>query len=198
MNMPSLPFFIKSLLKTLLSMVLTVLIAGSFWWTTLAPAEAGLNDDRLDGNIFVVYAGNGSLVPVKISLAQSLAGNTPTIVVYYLDDSRDSKQFAFVVSRIQEYYGRAANILPISVDKLPAKATYQPNEEGYYYKGYVPQTIIFDQKGKLVFDDKGLIAYEDIDDVLRKVFDLLPRSQTSTLKSRSFNEFNSELVESNP
>jgi hypothetical protein len=139
MIMPSLPFFTKSPWKVLLSMLLTVLIAGSFWWTTLAPAEASLNDDRLDGNIFVVYAGNGSLVPVKISLAQSLAGNTPTIVVYYLDDSRDSKQFAFVVSRIQEYYGRAANILPISVDKIPLKRLINPMKKAITTKDIYPR-----------------------------------------------------------
>jgi hypothetical protein len=198
MIMPPLPFRAKSLQKVLLSIFLTVILAGSLWWGTMAPAEASLDDDRLDGNIFVVYAGNGSLVPAKLSLAQSLAGETPTVLVYYLDDSRDAKQFAFVVSRVQEFYGRAANIIPISVDKIPAKNVYQPNEEGYYYKGYVPQTVIFDQTGKVVFDDKGLVPYEKLDDALRKVFSLVPRSQSSKLQQRTFNEFNSELVETNP
>lgn len=195
---PPLPLSAKLLQKALWSILLTVILVGSFWWNTLTPAGASLNDDRLDGNIFVVYAGNGSLVPAKLSLAQSLAVETPTVLVYYLDDSRDAKQFAFVVSRIQEFYGRAANIIPISVDKIPAKTVYQPNEEGYYYKGYVPQTVIFDQTGKVVLDEKGLVAYEKIDDALRKVFSLVPRSQSSKLQQRTFNEFNSELVETNP
>jgi hypothetical protein len=29
------------------------------------PVLAGINDDRFDGNIYVLYAGNGSLVPPK-------------------------------------------------------------------------------------------------------------------------------------
>jgi len=29
----------------------------------VAPAQAVLNDDRYDGNIYALYAGNGSLVP---------------------------------------------------------------------------------------------------------------------------------------
>ena len=160
------------------------------------PAGASVDDDRLDGNIFVVYAGNGSLVPSKISLAQSLKEHIPTVIVYYLDDSRDCKQFALIVSRIQEFYGRATSIIPVSVDSIPPQPSYQPDELGYYYKGYVPQTVILDPAGKVVFDAKGVVAYEKIDDSLRKVFNLLPRSQSVELKRQTFNEFNSELVES--
>jgi len=39
-----------------------------------ATALASINDDRFDGNIFVLYGGNGSLVPPKVTLAKSLAG----------------------------------------------------------------------------------------------------------------------------
>jgi hypothetical protein len=174
-----------------LALLVTVIV----WWGTIAPASATINDDRLDGNIFVVYAGNGSLVPSKLSLAQGLERQLPTILVYYLDDSRDCKQYAFVVSRMQEFYGRATNIIPVNVDSLPSQARFQPNEPGYYYRGFVPQTVILDSAGKMIFDEKGAIAYETVDDALRKLFDLLPRSQSVTLKRRTFNEFNSELVE---
>ena len=40
---------------------------------SIQPAMAGIKDDRYDGNIFVIYAGNGSLVPAKETLAQTLA-----------------------------------------------------------------------------------------------------------------------------
>ncbi|MDB9457882.1 thioredoxin family protein, partial [Dolichospermum circinale CS-545/17] len=36
---------------------------------SIQPAIAGIKDDRYDGNIFVIYAGNGSLVPAKETLA---------------------------------------------------------------------------------------------------------------------------------
>jgi hypothetical protein len=158
------------------------------------PALAGVNDDLYDGNIFVVYAGNGSLVPPKVTLAQSLAEHKPTVLAFYLDDSRDCKQYAIVISRIQEFYGQVAEIMPLNIDTIPAKQSYEPTEAGYYYTGGVPQVVVFNQSGEVVLNKQGQVAYEDIDDSLRKVFDLLPRTETTQLKRRSFNEFSSELA----
>ena len=175
--------------------ILTLLIGsisfGGFW---TSPALASINDDRYEGNIYILFAGNGSLVPPRISLAESLKREMPAIIVFYIDDSSDCKQFSGVVSRLQEYYGRAASIIPISVDSL-TKSEYTPEEPGYYYEGVVPQTVVVDGQGKVAYNGKGQVPYEEIDDALREVFDLLPRSESVTLKRRSFNEFNSELVE---
>ena len=179
-------------LKLLFLGLLLLLTSLSCLWT--APAWAGINDDKYEGNIFILYAGNGSLVPPRLSLAQSLKREMPTVLVYYIDDSQDCKQFSVVVSRIQEFYGRAANIMPITVDSLDLKANYTPQEPGYYYEGSVPQTVILNQEGKVVFNGTGQVKYEAIDDVLREVFNLLPRAESVELKVRTFNEFNSELV----
>jgi len=54
---------------------------------------ASLTDDHFEGNIFVLYGGNGSLVPPKVTLAKSLAG-TDQLLVFYVDDSSDCKQYA--------------------------------------------------------------------------------------------------------
>jgi peroxiredoxin len=182
--------------KRFLRLCLIAFLAGCaswlFWGTS--PARANLNDDRIDGNIFVVYAGNGSLVPPRLTLPQSLQRQMPAILVFYLDDSRDCKEFAIVVSRLQEFYGRAASIIPISVDSLPVKSQYTREEPGYYYQGVIPQTVVLNQQGKVVFNGKGQVKFEQVDGVLRKVFDLLPRSESLPLKRRSFNEFNTELV----
>ncbi|MBD1910934.1 thylakoid membrane photosystem I accumulation factor [Leptolyngbya sp. PL-A3] len=159
-----------------------------------SPASAGLTDDHYDGNIFPLYGGNGYLVPPRVTLAQSLGRGTPAVVVFYMDDSSDSKQFTTVVSTIDAFYGRNLNIIPISVDAIPVKDKYEKNEVGYYYKGYVPQTVIFDQEGKVVFDETGVVPYENIDDALRVVFDLLPRSESVQLRRRVVNELNTELV----
>ena len=158
------------------------------------PALAGLKDDRYDGEIFALYAGNGSLVPPKVKLEDSFNKRKPALMVFYTDDSSDSKQFSSVVSQLQAFYGRATDFLPIRVDSLPTKEKYDPTEPGYYYKGFVPQTVLFNQSGKVVFDGKGNVAYEQVDDVFRTVFDLLPRSESTTLKRRVVNEVNIELV----
>ncbi|MCT0254023.1 MULTISPECIES: thylakoid membrane photosystem I accumulation factor [unclassified Synechocystis] len=158
-------------------------------------AIAALEDDRYDGNIFVVYAGNGSLVPPRLNLRESFDRKLPVILVYYLDDSRDCKQYAFIVSRMQEFYGRAASIIPVSVDGIPDQKRFRRDEPGYYYSGGVPQTVILDKNGKKVFDAQGVLKFEVVDDVLRDLFDLLPRSESVELQQRTYNEFNSELVD---
>ncbi len=157
-------------------------------------AHAALNDDHFDGNIFALYAGNGSLVPPKTTLANSLESDRPTILTFYVDDSRDCKQFAAVISRLQSYYGRAADFIPVILDAIPLKAEYDPTEPGYYYKGYLPQTWIFDADGNPVFEGKGQVPFENLDDVFRQVFDLLPRSESVEPKRRPLNEVNAELV----
>ena len=183
--------------KHLVKLCLLTLIAGfaSLLLFSTSPALADINDDRYDGNIFVVYAGNGSLVPPRLTLPQSLKREMPALLVFYVDDSSDCKQYAIVVSRLQKYYGRAASFIPISVDAIPVKSTYTPEQPGYYYEGIVPQTVLLNQKGEVVFNGKGQVKFEEVDDVLREVFDLLPRSESVELKRRSFNQFSTELVE---
>ncbi|MBW4559528.1 MAG: thylakoid membrane photosystem I accumulation factor [Trichormus sp. ATA11-4-KO1] len=162
---------------------------------SVKPAFAGINDDLYDGNIFVVYAGNGSLVPPRQSLAQSLAEHKPVFLAFYVDDSSDCKKYAISISQVQEFYGRAAEIIPIDVDTIPVKQTYDPTEPGYYYSGAVPQVVVFDKSGQVVLNQQGQVPYEEIDDKFREVFDLLPRTKSVQLKRRSFNEFSSELAE---
>ncbi len=157
-------------------------------------AQAGLTDDNFDGNIFALYAGNGSLVPPKVSLEQSLKYNKPAIVVIYVDDSSDCKLFASTVSQLQAPYGRVANFIPVMADAIPVKAEYAPNEPGYYFKNAVPQTLVFDAEGNLRFNETGTVSYEAIDDVMRDIFDLLPRTESVELRRRPVNEVNVELV----
>jgi hypothetical protein len=157
-------------------------------------ALAGLTDDNYDGNIFALYAGNGSLVPPKVSLEQSIKYNKPAIVVIYVDDSSDCKKFSSVISQLQAPYGRVANFIPIMADSIPVKASYDPTEAGHYFENAVPQTLVFDAEGEVVFNHTGITTYEAIDDVMREVFDLLPRSESVELRRRPINEVNTELV----
>jgi hypothetical protein len=170
-----------------------LLVAAVGFCLLVQPAFAGINDDLYDGNIFVIYAGNGSLVPSRQTLADALAQKKPAVLLFYIDDSSDCKQYAIVGSQIQAFYGRVTEIIPVDVDTIPVKSKYEPTEVGYYYSGGVPQVVILDQQGKVVLNKKGQVPYEEIDDQFRKVFDLLPRTESPELKRRSFNEFSSEL-----
>lgn len=167
----------------------------SFGWIGASPALAGLNDDRFEGNIFALYAGNGSIVPPKVTLASSLQRHKPALLVFYVDDSRDCKQFALVVSQLQEFYGRAADFIPVDVDALFSKQSNNPQQPGYYYEGLLPQTVLLNQSGKVAFNESGRVAFERVDDAFREVFDLLPRSESVELRRRPVNEINTELVQ---
>jgi hypothetical protein len=185
----------KAMWPTLQRSVLIILAAISLLLSINSdPALAGLTDDHYDGEIFALYAGNGSLVPPRFTLADALKRDRPTLLVYYVDDSSDCKQYTTVISQLQASYGRAADFLPIRVDSIQPQAKYTTSEAGYYYKGLVPQTVLLDAKGKVSLNETGILAFERIDDAFRKVFDLLPRSQSAGLKRRSLNEINTELV----
>ena len=100
------------------------------FFTDTRSAFAAIDDDRYDGNIFVVYAGNGSLIPAKATLAQALAQHKPALLTFYVDDSSDCKKYTIVVSRLQSFYGKAAEIIPVRADDLSFQETYSPKEPG--------------------------------------------------------------------
>lgn len=182
--------------RTLVSQCLLVVLVAIAWMPFLGipAAIAGLNDDHFDGNIFALYGGNGSLVPPRVSLADSLKReDRATLLMFYVEDSSDCKQYATVISGLQGYYGRVTDFIPYNVDAIPVKSSYDPSEPGYYYQGGVPQTVVFNQKGQVVLNVKGIVPFEQVDDAMRKVFDLLPRSESVELKRRPVNEINVEL-----
>jgi hypothetical protein len=176
-------------------MILSLLLVLGSMVNWGSPAIAGLTDNRYDGDIFALYASNGSLVPPKYTLEQALKREKPVLLVLYVDDSSDCKQYSTIVSQLQAFYGRAADFLAVRVDALPPKDKPTKTDEWYYYKGVVPQTVLFDAKGKPILNESGSLKFEQVDDVFREVFDLLPRSQSVELKRRPLNEINTELVQ---
>ncbi len=181
----------SSLIRFILGLLIVVL--GMFTFC-VNPVWAGLNDDRYDGNVFVLYAGNGSLVPPRLTLTETRGREMPALIVFYADDSKDCKRFAPMVSELQSYYGKVVSIIPVAVDSIPTKNRYQPDEVGYYYDGKIPQTVILNQKGKVVFNEIGQAKFEAMDDTLRKIFDLPKRDQSVGIKERrEFNEYSSEF-----
>ena len=160
------------------------------------PAWASFDDDRFDGNIFALYAGNGSVIPPKVTFKNSLESDKPTLLTLYTEDSRDCKEFASVVSQLQAYYGKVSDIIAISADTILPDQSYSKNEPGFYYKQLLPQTVLFDATGKVVFNQSGVVPFEAVDDRYREIFDLLPREESAELRRRQpLNEVNASLAE---
>ncbi|MFG3819630.1 thylakoid membrane photosystem I accumulation factor [Limnothrix redekei] len=175
-----------------IALLLSLTIGG--WALGALPAQAALNDDNFDGNIFALYAGNGSLVPPRVTLAQSRERQRPTLLVFFVDDSRDCKRFSSTISQLQAFYGKVADFLPIAADSLPLEPVADPLQPAHYYRGVVPQTVLIDQSGKVLLDRAGQVSFEELDDQFRAVFNLLPRSESVELRRREVNEVNVELV----
>jgi hypothetical protein len=52
------------------------------------------------------------------------------------------------------------------------KQNYSPNEEAYYYRGTVPQTVLIGSDGKVSFDREGIFGFEELDSAIRNLLDL--------------------------
>ena len=162
-------------------------------------AEASLNDDRYDGNIFALYAGNGSLVPPRSSLALALEQHRVAVVVYYLDDSSVSKRFAPVVSELQRLWGNNVELIPLVTDPLQpggkaAAGALPVGDPSRYWSGLIPQVVVFDRQGQVVFDASGQVEVDAINGAVSQATGLPLPAPSGLGSTRSFNELNSEVV----
>lgn len=137
------------------------------------PVQARLTDDAYDGNIFALYGGNGSIVPPKISLAESLKLGRASMLVFYVDDSADCKRFSPILNLAQGFYGKTISLIAVPVDSLDLQTkNYTPADEAYYYKGTVPQTVLISGEGKVSYDREGLFGFEELDSAIRDLLHL--------------------------
>jgi hypothetical protein len=158
------------------------------------PAAAALTTNTYDGNIYALYAGNGSLVPPRSTLAQAMADHRPAAVVYYLDDDAASKQFSPVVSELQRLWGNTIELIPLVIDPLQNRPTEGPTDPATYWSGLIPQVVVFDTEGKVVFNASGLVDVDRINEGVSKATGIpLPEGGT-TSTTLSFNELNAEVV----
>jgi len=158
------------------------------------PAAAALTSNTYDGNIYALYAGNGSLVPPRSSLAQAMADHRPAAVIYYLDDDAASKQFSPVVSELQRLWGNTIELIPLVTDSLQNRATEGPTDPATYWSGVIPQVVVFDPNGKVLFEASGLVDVDRINDALSKATGIALPEGGTTSATVSFNELNSEVV----
>lgn len=184
--------------RRLLALVLPLLLSlGASLTLGLAapePAAASLTNNTYDGNIYALYAGNGSLVPPRRTLEQALAEQRPTVVVYYLDDDAASKQFSPVVSELQRLWGNSIELIPLVTDPLQNRAAQGPQDPATYWRGRTPQVVVFNGEGRVLFDGEGAVSIEAINQAVSEATGIpLPegfRSSTTVL----INELNAEVV----
>ena len=154
------------------------------------PVYSARDTDSYDGNIYPIYAGNGSLVPPQSTLSESLKNERTSVLVFYLDDSSTSKLFAPVVSGIKLLWSSSVDLIPLSIDELDNDDKKTVTDPGYYWHGKIPHTVILDGKGNVILDEEGKVSFDQINDAITKGTGLKKPDFDLTVKS--FNEYNSE------
>jgi hypothetical protein len=158
------------------------------------PAHAALTTNSYDGNIYALYAGNGSLVPPRSTLEQAMAAGRPVVIVFYLDDASASKRYAPVVSELQRLWGNAVELMPLATDPLQNRPDDGPTDPAHYWSGLVPQVVVLDGSGTVRLNANGPVELTTINAAISTATGLpLPQGdgQETTV---SFNELNSEVV----
>ncbi len=156
----------------------------------VSPVFSARNTNSYDGNIFPIYAGNGSLVPPSTTLKESLENKRTSVLVFYLDDSASSKEFAPVVSGIKLLWSSSVDLIPLTTDELQNKNTDDPTNPAHYWHGFIPQVVVIDSEGNVILDQDGQVSIESINSAITTSTGLKPPSFSISIKS--FNEYNSE------
>jgi len=162
----------------------------------LAPAvaQASLTNNNYDGNIYALYAGNGSLVPPRSTLEQALGERRPAVVIYYLDDDTASKQFAPVVSELQRLWGNNIELIPLVTDPLQNRPDQGPTDPAHYWHGRIPQVVVFNPDGKVLLDAEGQVGLDSINDAVSLATGITIPEEFRRSTTVSINELNAEVV----
>jgi hypothetical protein len=157
-------------------------------------SEAALTTNTYDGNIYALYAGNGSLVPPRSSLAQAWAEHRPAVVVYYLDDDAASKQFAPVVSELQRLWGNRIELIPLVTDPLQNRPEAGKEDPAHYWHGHTPQVVVFNGEGSVLLDAEGQVGLTAINDAVSQATGVTIPEEFRRSTTVSINELNAEVV----
>ena len=154
------------------------------------PINAARDTDSYDGNIYPIYAGNGSLVPPPSTLQESLINKRTSVLVFYLDDSSTSKYFAPVVSGIKLLWSSSIDLIPLATDEIQTRVTNQKTDPAFYWRGSIPQVVVIDGEGNVILDEDGQVPIEKINTAIGKATGL--KQPDFQISIKSFNEYNSE------
>nr|AUG32263.1 hypothetical protein PLO_264 [Paulinella longichromatophora] len=160
-------------------------------------AHASRTSNSYDGNIYSLYAGNGSLVPPAISLTEAIKDHRVIVLAFYLDDSMESKMFAPVLSEIQRLWGRSIELIILPTDPLQWQNNSDFLQPAYYWHGRIPQIVVIDKSGSVLLDEEGQISIESVNSAISKASGRESPLELQTSETLSFNELNSELVSQN-
>jgi len=183
------------LLRPLTALLLgACLTAGLLLSPAVSAAQAALTNNTYDGNIYALYAGNGSLVPPRSSLEQALAEHRPAVVIYYLDDDASSKQFAPVVSELQRLWGNSIELIPLVTDPLQNRPDQGLSDPAHYWHGRIPQLVVFGADGQVLLDQEGQVPLDAINDAVSQATGITVPAEFRRSTTVSINELNAEVV----
>ena len=159
------------------------------------PANAARETDSFDGNIFPIYAGNGSIVPPKTTLKESLKNKRTSVLFFYLDDSSESKAMAPVISGLDLLWRENIDIIALTTDELQnEEALKEPDQPNFYWNGLIPQTIILDGNGEVKFDQNGMVDFGELNNIISESTGIKVNTN-SKFTVEAFNEYNSTISE---
>ncbi len=153
-------------------------------------AKAARETNSYDGNIFPIYAGNGSLVPPPNKISSSLDKKRTSVIVYYLDDSATSKAFAPVVSALKLLWKSTIDLIPITTDELQGIESNDPRQEAFYWRGNIPQVVVLNGQGEVLLDEDGQVPIEAINKAISLATGL--DQPSFSIQIKKLNEYNSE------
>ena len=156
----------------------------------ISPSYAARDTNSFDGNIFPIYAGNGSLVPPQSTLESSIKNNRTSVLIFYLDDNAASKEFAPVVSGLKLLWTSSIDLIPLTTDDIQGKIIEGKTDPAYYWHGKIPQIVIFNGDGEVILDEEGQVPIEKINNAISTASGLEPPDFDISIKS--FNEYNSD------
>lgn len=174
------------LVSALISVCLSLLLLAS-------PVGAARDSNSYDGNIYALYAGNGSLVPPAGTLADALEAGRTSVLVFYLDDSADCKRFAPVVSELQRLWLRNIELLPLTIDPLQGRRPDGPQDPATYWKGEIPQVVVIGPDGNVLLDRAGQVPLDVINQAISQATGLPAPELQAVNPGGNFNEVNIEV-----
>ncbi len=128
----------------------------SFVLLSATAVQAGLKDNTYEGNIFVIYGGNGEIIPPRKTLEESLQRKQAVMLIFYVNDSKDCKVYTPIITRLQVEFNREVNFIALNVDAL---TDLNNSQAAKYFTGKVPHTVLFDKQGKKIYEFSGTKTY---------------------------------------
>jgi len=101
-----------------------------------------------------------------------------------------------VFNELQRLWGRSAELILLPTDPLQDRKGQGPADPATYWKGVIPQVVVFNQEGKAVLDQSGPVSIDAINTALTEVTGLKPQGDVTLSLNLEVNELNSEIVPS--